>query len=138
EDLAKLKQFLREARAYAEMKSRLGAKGEAGGGVRDAALEAMAPVMRGASAAICPADHFRDIQAAVAIGNEFGLKVIVAGGAEAAKVADLLKKNNVPVLYSAIHSLPRSAEDPYDVNFSTPEILRRAGVKVAVVSNSSP
>src|SRR5262249_6808671 len=87
QDLEKLKQVLREAKAYAEMKSRSGA----GGGARDAALEAMVPVMRGQTAAICTADHFRDIQAAVALGNEFGLRVIVAGGAEAAKVVDLLK-----------------------------------------------
>src|SRR2546425_1142356 len=84
-----------------------------------------------------PADHFRDIRAAVEIGAEFGLKVIIAGGAEAAKVAGLLKEKNVPVLYAAVHALPRSAEDPYDVNFATPEILRRAGVKFAIVSNSA-
>src|SRR2546428_8117728 len=136
-ELAKLKQFLREARAYAEMKARLASSSAASGAFRDATLEAMAPVMRGECAAICVADHFRAIRTAVAIGDEFGLKVIIAGGAEAAKVADLLSKKNVPVLYAAIHALPRSAEDPYDVNFATPEILRRAGVKFAIVSNSA-
>jgi len=94
-------------------------------------------VMRRESSLICPADHFRDIRAAVEIGDEFGVAVIIAGGAESAKVASLLKEKNVPVLYAAIHALPRNAEDPYDINFATPEILRRAGVKFAIVSNSA-
>ena len=135
EDMAKLKQFLREAKAYAEMKSRLGSSGPA---ARDSTLEAMVPVMRSEAAVICPADHFRDIRAAVELGGEFGLKVIIAGGAEAAKVVGLLKEKDVPVLYAAVHALPRNAEDPYDVNFATPEVLRRAGVRFAIVSNSAP
>ena len=137
EEMARLKQFLREAKAYAEMKSRLEAGGAALGAARNPEMEAMVPVMRGDCALICLADHFRDIRAAVEIGAEFGLKVIIAGGAEAAKVAALLKEKDVPVLYAAVHALPRSAEDPYDINFSTPEILRRAGVKFAIVSHSA-
>jgi imidazolonepropionase-like amidohydrolase len=137
EDLAKLKQFLREAKAYAAMKERLTAAGAGKSEPVDATLEAMIPAMRGECSVICPADHFRDIRAAVELGAEFGLKVIIAGGAEAAKVAALLKEKNVPVLYAALHVLPRSAEDPYDVNFATPEILRREGVKFAIVSNSA-
>jgi imidazolonepropionase-like amidohydrolase len=39
-------------------------------------------------------------------------------------------------LYSAVHALPRSQEDPYDVSFSTPEVLRRAGVRFAIVTGS--
>jgi imidazolonepropionase-like amidohydrolase len=137
EETAKLKQFLREAKAYAEMKARVEKAGAASAAGRDAALEAMLPVMRGEAAAICVADHFREIRAAVALGDEFGMKVIIAGGAEAAKVAGLLKEKDVPVLYSAIYSLPRTASDPYDVNFATPEVLRRAGVRFAIVTASS-
>jgi imidazolonepropionase-like amidohydrolase len=137
DEMAKLKQFLREAKAYAGMKARLASSGAGNGETRDATQEAMVPAIRGECAVICPADHFRDIRSAVELGTEFGLKVIIAGGAEAAKVADLLKKNNVPVLFAAVNSLPRSAEDPYDINFATPEILRRVGVKFAIVSNSA-
>ena len=137
EDTAKLKQFLREAKAYTEMRTRLEKAGGSFTAGRDAALEAMVPVMRGESAAICVADHFREIRAAVGLGDEFGMKVIIAGGAEAAKVAGLLKEKDVPVLYSAIYSLPRTASDPYDVNFATPEVLRRAGVRFAIVTASS-
>jgi imidazolonepropionase-like amidohydrolase len=73
----------------------------------------------------------------VDLAQEFGLKLIIAGGADAWKVADLLKAKNVGVLYAAVHTLPRAAEDPYDVSFSTPEVLRRAGVRFAIVSGST-
>ena len=134
EDMAKLKQYLREAKAYAEMKSRLGNKANP---AQDLALDAMVPVMRGDRPAIFPADHFRDIRAAIELADEFGLKAIIAGGADAWKVADLLKKKNVPVLYTQVHSLPRTPEDPYDTPFTTPEVLRRAGIKFAIASGSS-
>jgi imidazolonepropionase-like amidohydrolase len=134
QDLAKLKQYLREAKAYAEMKARLGKKPN---NADDLALDAMVPVMRGEKAAIFPADHFRDIQAAVKLADEFGMKAIIAGGADAWKVADLLKQKNVAVLYTEVHALPREREDPYDAPFTTPEVLRRAGVRFAIASGSS-
>ncbi len=133
-DMAKLKQYLREAKAYAEMKTRLGKSANA---AQDLALEAMVPVMRGERAAIFPAEHFRDIRAAVELAQEFGMKAIIAGGADAWKIADYLKQKNVAVLYTAVHSLPRTPEDPYDAPFAAPEALRRAGVKFAIATGSS-
>jgi imidazolonepropionase-like amidohydrolase len=136
EELAKLKQYLREAKAYAEMKQRA----EKAGGPKpapDLALEAMIPLVRGQRPAIVPADHFRDIRAAIEFAEEFGLKLIIAGGADAWKIPELLKQKNVAVLYDAVHSLPRLTEDPYDAPFTTPEVLRRAGVRFAIVSGSS-
>ncbi|HET8547731.1 MAG TPA: amidohydrolase family protein [Bryobacteraceae bacterium] len=130
-DMERLKQYLREAKAYAEMRARGGPDA-----ARDTSLEAMAPVMRGERPAIITANHFRDIRTAVDLAQEFGLKLIIAGGADAWKVADLLKEKNAGVLYAAVHALPRSQEDPYDVGFTTPEALRRAGVRFAIVTGS--
>jgi imidazolonepropionase-like amidohydrolase len=130
-DMERLKQYLREAKAYSEMRARGGQQAAV-----DTSLEAMLPVIRGQRPAIVNANHFRDIRAAVDLAQEFGLKLLIAGGADAWKVTDLLKEKNVGVLYGAVHSLPRSQEDPYDVSFSTPEALRRAGVRFAIVTGS--
>jgi imidazolonepropionase-like amidohydrolase len=127
-----LKLYLREARAYSEMRARGGTEAAV-----DTALEAMIPVMRGQRPAIIAANHFREIRAAVELAEEFGLKLLIAGGADAWKVAGLLKNKNVGVLYGAVHALPRSDDDPYDVSFSTPEALRRAGVRFAIVTGSN-
>lgn len=133
EDMEKLRQFMREAKRYADMRAR----GNTPAAAIDNGLEAMLPVLRGERPAIMPADSYRDIRTAVDFANEFGLKLVIAGGMDAWKVADLLAKNKVAVLFSAMHELPRSAEDPYDALFSAPEVLRRAGVKFAVVSGGT-
>jgi len=134
EELAKLKEYLREAKAYSDMKARLEKSGGSLGAARDAGLEAMVPVIRGERVVIVPADHWRDIKAAVELAQEFGLRIVIAGGADAWKIAPYLKEKNVPVLYGAVHSLPRLPEDPYDAYYAAPEVLRRAGVRFALVT----
>jgi imidazolonepropionase-like amidohydrolase len=132
EHILSIKSYLREAKAYAEMRARQGA-----GGSIELPLEGMLPYMRGERPVIAIADMLRDIRAAVDLSVELGLKLIIAGGAEAWKAAALLKEKNVGVLYDGVHALPLRREDDYDLPFTTPEILRRAGVKFAIVSGSS-
>ena len=136
EDMAKLRQYLREAKAYAEMRARQTRAG-ASAVDRDVALEAMIPVMRGERPVLCPANHFRDIRAAVELAEEFGLKIIITGGADAWKIADYLKQKDVPVIYTRVESLPRTPEDPYDAPFATPAALRKAGARFAIATGSA-
>lgn len=135
EQRTKLKDYLREAKRYAEARERAGAKFPQS--QIDPGLEALLPVIRKERPVIFPADHFRDIQDAVTFGEEFGLRVLIAGGADAWKIAGFLKEKNAGVLYSAVLQLPNNSEDPYDSAFATPEILRKAGVPFAIVSGSS-
>jgi imidazolonepropionase-like amidohydrolase len=135
EELDKLKQFLREAKRYSEMRTRSGSSTPPS--AIDTGLEAMLPMIRGERPMIVPADSYREIRAAIDLANEFGLKLVIAGGADAWKAADVLAKNKVAVLYSGVHELPRSVEDPYDTSFSTPEALRRAGVPFAIVTDAT-
>jgi imidazolonepropionase-like amidohydrolase len=132
EHVAALKKYLGDAKAYAEMRARQGS-----GGSIELPLEAMLPFMRGERPVIVIADMLRDIRAAVEIAGDFGLKLIIGGGAEAWKAAALLKEKNVGVLYDGVHALPFRREDDYDLPFATPELLRRAGVKFAIASGSS-
>jgi hypothetical protein len=112
--LASLKSYLREAKAYSEMRARQGA-----GGSIELPLEGMLPFMRGERPVIAVADMLRDIRTAVELAGEFGLKLIIAGGAEAWKAAALLKEKNVAVLYDGVHALPLRREDDYDIPFAT-------------------
>ncbi len=66
----------------------------------DPSLEALQPVIRGEQPVIFFANTEREILRALDLGKEFGLKLMVAGGNEAWKVADRLKAENVPVLLS--------------------------------------
>ena len=98
EEVEKLKQFLREAKRYSDMRAR---SAETPGSAIDTGLESMLPIIRRQRPMIVPADSYRDIRAAIDLANDFGLKLVIAGGADAWKLTDLLAKNRVAVLYSA-------------------------------------
>jgi imidazolonepropionase-like amidohydrolase len=82
------------------------------------------------------ADAEDEIRGAVRFAGEHGLKLIIAGGLEAWRCADLLKEKDVPVLLS-VDRLPRREADRYDAAFTNPSVLHRAGVRFAIVSDDA-
>ena len=82
------------------------------------------------------ADAEDDIRGAVAFAAERGLKLIVAGGLEAWRVADLLKQHDVAVLVS-VDRLPRRERDAYDAAYTNPALLAEKGVRFAIVSDDA-
>jgi imidazolonepropionase-like amidohydrolase len=127
EKIKALDDFFADARAYA--KARDVAKDDATF-VKIPSWEAMLPVVRGEIPLTIHADDVRQIRAAVkwAATNQF--KMILAEGRDAWKAASLLASNNVPVIYNHIFTQPVRDSDSYDVHYSAPETLRKAGVKV--------
>ncbi len=59
-------------------------------------------------------------------------KMVVVGGYEAHKVADLLKQNNIAVLLQRVHSRPNQTDDDYDMPFKLAKLLTDKGVTVAL------
>lgn len=118
-----LRTVLTTARAYEQQR--------AGGSERsDLMYEAMRPLMRGEVPVLVSADTEEQIRAAVELGREFGLKVIINGGREAWKVRELLAGNNVPVVLGSVQSTP-AADAPYDAIFAQPGVLVDAGIRIA-------
>ena len=101
---------------------------------RDLKLEAMAPVIRGQLPVLVFADRARDIRNAVEFCDKQKLKMILAGGAEAYKVKDLLRSKGIPVILRPTLSLPIDEDDAYDRLLSQPAELSAAGVKFALGS----
>ncbi len=98
----------------------------------DARLEAMIDVVDGKLPLMVTADRAADIQSAVAFAAEQDLKIIILGGYDADKCAELLKQHNVPVILSAVYRLPQRRDDQYDAAYTLPERLRKAGVKFCI------
>jgi imidazolonepropionase-like amidohydrolase len=94
--------------------------------------EAMAPYLRGQKVVIFNADRERDIRGVAKFVEDMKLKGIIVGGQEAWKAADVLKKNNIAVIYTNIYSLPVREDDPYDAFYEVPAKLQAAGVKFAI------
>jgi imidazolonepropionase-like amidohydrolase len=128
-DLRRLGNLLAEARAYGEAL-------RAGRARPDLPLESLAPAARGEVPVVVRADAEDDIRGAVAFARDHGLKLVVAGGLEAWRCADLLKQHDVPVLLS-VDRLPRRESDRYDAAYANPARLHAAGVRFAIVSDDA-
>jgi imidazolonepropionase-like amidohydrolase len=134
ERLKALDDFFQEARAFA--KAREAAKHGAPDPGRNPPWEAMLPVLRGEIPITVHADEFRQIRAAVKWAETNGFKITLAGGRDAWKLADLLATNRVPVIYDGTFTQPARDTDAFDVQFSAPAMLQKAGVRVAFAVGS--
>jgi imidazolonepropionase-like amidohydrolase len=101
---------------------------------RDLKLEALGPVVRGELPILVFADNAREIRNAVEYADKQKLKIIIAGGAEAYKVKDLLRSKSVPVILRFTLTSPTDEDDPYDRLLTQPAELAAAGVKFAFAS----
>ncbi len=100
------------------------------------ALEALAPFARGETPFVMRADDEDEIRASVRFASENGLKLVIAGGLEAWRCAELLKEKDVAVLVKVLR-LPSRESDPYDAAYANAAVLHRAGVRFAIVSDDS-
>lgn len=123
EQLEELKQEIRRARSYHKARE---------GGLEDEDLvyESMRPLVSREVPAIMRVNSQEDIEGAVALGEELGIDIVIAGGRDAWKVRDLLAEKNIPVVLSSIRSTPRAGL-PYDAVYAQPGVLVAAGVKIA-------
>lgn len=124
--LKEVRQAFAEARAYMTAK-------KAGSQVEyDSRWEAMIPVLDGQVPVMVESDDIQQIQAVVAFAETEKIKLIIRGGYDAPLCADLLKRNNIPVIVDGIHRLPTRDDEAYDTPFTVPDRLRSAGVKFCI------
>jgi imidazolonepropionase-like amidohydrolase len=98
---------------------------------RDLKLEALVPVVRGELPILVFAERARDIRSAVEFCDKQKLKMILAGGAEAYKVKELLRSKSIPVILQPTLTEPLNEDDPYDRSLTQPAELADARVKIA-------
>jgi hypothetical protein len=88
----------------------------------------------GKDVAIPPEAWVIDGKGLIEFCDEQKLRMILAGGAEAYKVKDLLRSKDVPVILRPMLTLPPDEDDPYDRLLSQPAELAAAGVRFAIAS----
>lgn len=98
----------------------------------DLKLEAMLPVLAGEVPLIVEADDLAQIEAAVAFAANRNLKLIIFGGYDAPRCADLLNEHNVPVIVSAVYRRPLRSDDGYDAPYTLANRLREAGIQYCI------
>ncbi len=102
----------------------------------DLKLQALVPVLQGKLPLLVAAHRFDDILTALRIADEFGLKIILCGGAEAYRLTDTLAKNGIPVLLKPEETAARLTLETGRAVADNAAKLWRAGVKVAFQTGS--
>jgi len=97
-------------------------------------LEALVPIVEGRMPLIIDADSVAEIDSALALARDYKLKIMISGGAEAWLAADRLSAANVPVLTGAMNNIPGNFAS-LNQRQENAALLRKAGVKVALVGN---
>jgi imidazolonepropionase-like amidohydrolase len=101
-------------------------------------MAALLPVVRGQQTLLVEVDKAEDIESAIKWVQARKIKkVIFTGVAEGWRVADKLAKANIPVITGPVIDLPTRSADRYDRAYANPGLLKKAGVKVAIRSNST-
>lgn len=133
--IARLREVLQDARAYATRRADYEANRTRDLAARRADLEALQPVLQGRLPMIVAADRASDIEAALRLARDFGLRLVIGGGAEAWQVADQLAAARVPVMTGAMNSIPGSFAE-LGQRQENAALLARAGVPVVLIGNA--
>ncbi|HEU5170954.1 MAG TPA: amidohydrolase family protein [Gemmatimonadales bacterium] len=128
--LQKLRRVFRDALEYDRRRDefRRGQIQPLAAGAED--LEALRPVLRGELPVLAIANRRRDIEAALDLAQEFGLRLVVQGGAEAWQAAAQLARARVAVVVEPLTDVPRF--DALAPRLDNATLLRAAGVMVAL------
>src|SRR5207237_7246730 len=103
-------------------------------GATNTDLEALIPVVEGNLPLIIDADSMAEVGAALALAPDYKLQIRISGGAHAWRTADRLAATHVPVLTGAMNNIPGSFAT-LNQRQENAALLRRAGVRVALVGN---
>jgi imidazolonepropionase-like amidohydrolase len=98
-------------------------------------LEAMIPVVEGREPLTIVADQAAEIREALNIAKDYGIRVVILGGAEAWTLADRIAAAKVPVLTGAMNNIPGSFST-LGARQENAAMLRKAGVQVGIIGNA--
>lgn len=95
-------------------------------------LEALQPVLRGAVPLVVNARAEADVRAALRLATDLKLRLVIAGGTEAWRLAAELARARVPVILDPTDNLPQLVAG--DVRDDLAAVLGKAGVPVAIAT----
>jgi len=135
--LERLGELLDDARAYARRRQDFESNRMRKVAASRLDLEALQPVLSGAIPLVVTANRVADIRASLALAKQFGIRIIVSGGAEAWQLGAELAKARVPVILSGMANLPLSF-DELSSREDSAMLLTAAGVTVLLSPQAEP
>lgn len=96
----------------------------------DLRLDAMRGLFMGEKTLFVHADGAREIQEAVLFAREMDVRrMVIVGGYDAWRVADLLRDKKVDVILQRLHSLPQREDEDVDLPYRLPALLKERGIR---------
>jgi imidazolonepropionase-like amidohydrolase len=118
--LEAIRLFFQRAKAYAAGPAE----------VVDLRLSAMRGLFDGTRTLFVHAQRAREIQESVLFAREMGVqRTVLVGGQDAWRVADLLREKKVDIILQRVHSLPGREDDPVDLPYRLPAMLKERGLR---------
>lgn len=134
--LLQLEEAFQDARDYAANRAAYDKGARRAYSLSRADLEALQPFVKGQLPVVVQVDRASDIEAALRLAQQFKLKLVIAGGAEAWMVAGELARAQVPVILNPMRDLPESFE-ALGSSLQDAAILQKAGVLIAFETGDS-
>lgn len=134
--LLQLEEAFQDARDYAANRAAYDKGARRAYSLSRADLEALQPFVKGQLPVVVQVDRASDIEAALRLAQQFKLKLVIAGGAEAWMVAGELARVQVPVILNPMRDLPESFE-ALGSSLQDAAILQKAGVLIAFETGDS-
>lgn len=134
--LLSLREALQDARDYADNASAYAKNQRRNYALSMLDLQALGPVLDGKQPLVIEVNRASDIEAALRLAQDFKLKLIVSGGAEAWMVADELAKAKVPVMLNPLEDLPAHFET-LGSTLENAARLQKAGVLIAFATGDT-
>lgn len=103
---------------------------------RDLKLESLLPYLEGKRPVVVAANEASDVQTAVALAEEFKLKIVLNHLTHSQPVLDYVASLKLPVIVGPIYEDPKE-DERYDTVYSLPAQLQKRGVKVIFASYDS-
>lgn len=103
----------------------------------DERLESLVPLVRRQVPLFAFATTRAAMRAAVEFASRQKLRLVLVGAEEAGKLIEYLKGKGVAVLYGPVQNLPAAEDDAYDLPYSTPALLAKAGIPFAITTSST-
>ena len=135
-EISQLRQALIDAQEYMRAQDATKKKadaGKAGAGKTDLKSAALLPYLKGEKPVVLGVYEGYDVETAMALAEEFHLKVVLNHVTHAQEVLDKIAAYKVPVIFGPIYDFP-GPNERYDAVYTMPAELAKRGVKVTMAS----
>ncbi|MBW8182434.1 amidohydrolase family protein [Shewanella nanhaiensis] len=99
---------------------------------QDIRWQSMLPLYRGDAQLFVHANRQKQIEEAVSLAKQYGFKLVIVGGYDAWRLGELLNEIEAKVIYTKTLSLPMRKDEPLEMSFKIPALLKQANIPFAL------